>query len=194
MQEIQKYEAEAETQIIEFQQIEAVASEYAIECDEDAQAAAEALGEIQAKLRVVKDEYEKVKKPVRMTAKAIDDLFRKIRTPLEKSKEYIAAALKRYELNRQAEQAKLLEEASEALEDGDHEEAQGLIVQAQAKDEKLADNLRKRAVRKYRILDFAELPDEFKLEDSAKLNALAKSGSNPPPGVEFYDDITVYSK
>lgn len=46
---------------------------------------------------------------------------------------------------------------------------------------------------KARVVDFALLPDEYKLPNEQKLNAHARStkGERPIPGVEFYDDRVV---
>jgi hypothetical protein len=40
--------------------------------------------------------------------------------------------------------------------------------------------------RKYRILDFAKLPDTYKLENSVLLNKVTRAGIPEIPGVEFY--------
>ena len=50
---------------------------------------------------------------------------------------------------------------------------------------------------KYRIINFALLPDEFKIPDTAMLNTIAKKyhDQKPVAGVEFYDEptMTVYT-
>ena len=50
-----------------------------------------------------------------------------------------------------------------------------------------------RANWKARVVDFALLPDEYKLPNESKLNAHARTtkGERPIPGVEFYDDHIV---
>ena len=52
-----------------------------------------------------------------------------------------------------------------------------------------------RKVYKYKVVDFAKLPDEYKVEGSRKLGALARSsqGSANVPGVEFSIDTTTTS-
>ena len=55
-----------------------------------------------------------------------------------------------------------------------------------------------RANWKARVVDFALLPDDYKLPNESKLNSHARStkGERPIPGVEFYDDhvVTVRTK
>ncbi len=43
-------------------------------------------------------------------------------------------------------------------------------------------------VRKYRVLNFTELPDQYKIENSALLNKVVKAGIPSIPGVEIYTE------
>jgi hypothetical protein len=51
-------------------------------------------------------------------------------------------------------------------------------------------------IRKYKIVDFAKLPDEYKLENAVLLNKVTKAGVPTIAGVEFYyeDVLTVRSR
>lgn len=53
-----------------------------------------------------------------------------------------------------------------------------------------------RMIRKYRVVDFALLPDQYKIENSALLNKVVKAGIPSIPGIEIYEEpiITVTSK
>ncbi len=53
-----------------------------------------------------------------------------------------------------------------------------------------------RRTRKARVIDFAKLPDTYKLENTRLLNAAASSGVKEIPGVEFYfeESITTRSR
>ena len=46
-------------------------------------------------------------------------------------------------------------------------------------------------VRKYRVVDFAKLPDQYKIENSALLNKVVKAGIPEIPGVEIYTEETL---
>lgn len=46
-------------------------------------------------------------------------------------------------------------------------------------------------VRKYRVVDFAKLPDQYKIENSALLNKVVKAGIPEIPGVEIYSEETI---
>jgi len=46
-------------------------------------------------------------------------------------------------------------------------------------------------IRKYRVVDFAKLPDEYKIENSTLLNNLTKAGIPEIPGIEFYYEETL---
>lgn len=46
-------------------------------------------------------------------------------------------------------------------------------------------------IRKYRITDFAKLPDQYKIENSALLNKVVKAGIPEIPGVEIYEEETI---
>jgi len=45
-----------------------------------------------------------------------------------------------------------------------------------------------------RVVDFAELPDEFKMANDKKLEDAAKSGIAKVPGVEFYEEPTINTR
>jgi len=46
-------------------------------------------------------------------------------------------------------------------------------------------------IRKYRVINFAELPDQYKIENSALLNKVVKAGIHEIPGVEIYLEDTL---
>ncbi len=46
-------------------------------------------------------------------------------------------------------------------------------------------------IRKYRVVDFAKLPDQYKIENSALLNKVTKAGIHDILGVEFYFETTL---
>lgn len=46
-----------------------------------------------------------------------------------------------------------------------------------------------RMIRKYQVVDFAALPDQYKIENSALLNKVVKAGIPFIPGVEIWDDV-----
>jgi hypothetical protein len=46
-------------------------------------------------------------------------------------------------------------------------------------------------VRKYRVIDFAKLPDQYKIENSALLNKVVKAGIPEIPGVEIFVEETL---
>jgi len=46
-------------------------------------------------------------------------------------------------------------------------------------------------IRKYRVINFAELPDQYKIENSALLNKVVKAGIQEIPGVEIYSEDTL---
>lgn len=45
-----------------------------------------------------------------------------------------------------------------------------------------------KVIRKYKVINFAELPERFKQENKGELNKAAKGGEDDIPGVEFYYD------
>ena len=45
-----------------------------------------------------------------------------------------------------------------------------------------------RMIRKYRVVDFAALPDQYKIENSALLNKVVKAGIPSIPGVDIYEE------
>lgn len=46
-------------------------------------------------------------------------------------------------------------------------------------------------IRKYRVVDFSKLPDQYKIENSALLNKVVKAGIPEIPGVEIYTEETL---
>ena len=43
-------------------------------------------------------------------------------------------------------------------------------------------------IKKYRVINFAELPDQYKIENSVLLNKVVKAGIPSIPGVEIYTE------
>ena len=98
------------------------------------------------------------------------------------------------------EKAKAILEAEKekAIENWDFSEAEQIEVQKQTlvvpvvipPEHRAHVGISKRLIWKYRIVDFSILPDEFKLENSIKLNEVIKryKESTTIPGVEVYSE------
>jgi hypothetical protein len=90
----------------------------------------------------------------------------------------------------QEEQRKAAEKEAELRAKAAEQDLDPDLVQVEAPKVK-----GQRKVYKYRVVDFSKLPDEYKIEDSKKLGALARSsqGTAEVPGVEFKVDTVTTS-
>lgn len=140
-------------------------------------------------------------KTLRQSKDKIDDTFKEVRGPVESVVEAIKAKIARRnrELKEQAAEAQAALEEKAAEEQAAEEEAaaeegrEAREIKAPEVEQPTAlrtsiSTVAGTNIRKYRVIDFSKMPDEFKKEDKGALNRAAKGGRENVPGVEFYYD------
>lgn len=145
--------------------------------------------------------------PYERTKKAIIAWFNAHEAPLEKvqkeiGRQHLAYQAKKDEQARkETERLRKLAEAKQARQAA-KAEAQGLeappvvipmpTVQAPPKTVKTASgSLTTRRIWKHQVVDFAALPEEYKIADEVKLGKVVRAGVREIPGVRIYEEMVV---
>jgi hypothetical protein len=166
--------------------------------------AAEVVTLAQDVVKEIKESRLASTKILRSRTDEINGVFNEIGNPLEGVVKSIKAKIA--DRNREAEeqaaevQAKLEAEAAKAQEAEDESAAEEgrEAVEIQAPEvapppttvNTSTSRVSGNKTRKYRIIDFAKLPDEFKEPAKGPLHAAAKGGRDNVPGLEFYYENT----
>lgn len=152
------------------------------------------IASIKKALTAKKDEYYK---PVKAHLDAISRAFQVIIAPIEDADRITRdkwTAYRNVQEKRRVE-AEAINRAKEELARREAELNHGEItvdltpVEAPAPISRVQTNMGTAGItrnRKYRVVDFAKLPDQYKIENSALLNKVVKAGIPEIPGVEIY--------
>ncbi len=184
--------------VISFETMEL--ANYRLECDNSA-------------MKKIHDRLDDNKKRARQVWQDWNDLINELCEPFEKDKAYHQAQVKTYlrkvEEIRQAEEKRLrdiaqkqeeerrLAEAEEAEKRGDHEEAQAIIeepivvVTPVVKIETPKVNMGQyRTNWRWRVINFAKIPDAYKTTDDVKINAVVRAMKTVHgiPGIEAFEE------
>jgi hypothetical protein len=198
---------------------------YVITTDEQLQETAEALARIKGAFNRAEEARKKITGPIDQAKKAVMDFFRPAVDRLTQAEVILKNATRAYlekkEIERReaqkkadeerkkqedAERKRLEEQAEQAALLGDTESAQQfdaqkeqVFVPAPPVPPSVAmpkiPGLNQRKKWKARVVNFAILPDAYKLPDQTKLDgyATATHGNPPIPGVEFYEETIIGS-
>ena len=142
--------------------------------------------------------------PIREHLDAINTAFKDFTAPLDKADTITREKVKTFNLGQerqrreQEEINRLRLEAAQkeaALNQGEITEPVNL-VEVVAAPKKVSTELGSTAMRDnwtFEVIDFALLPDEYKMVNTSALNAFAKStkGTRPVPGIRIYNDPVV---
>ena len=161
-----------------------------------------------AKLKkALEDKRKEYVKPLQDHTKAINDAFKILIEPIEIAdkitREKILAFQAKQNLIRQ-EQEEInrlrMEAAQKEMElKGEITEPVNLVEVAPPTPTHIRTDMGmvgQRMIRKYRIINFVLLPDQYKIENSALLNKVVKAGIPSIPGVEIYEEaaLAVYTR
>lgn len=173
------------------------------------QDSADRAAEVLALVKGVYDDIETSRKasyrPLEDRKSAINNTFKEIRGPVEAVVEALKKSIGQFNREKREEAAEL-----QAKLDADAAEAQAAEEEEAAKEGREAREIQAPEVvatpttrttatgrvsggqvRKYRVLDFSKMPDEFKEENNGALHRAAVGGRDNVPGVEFYYDETI---
>ena len=154
-----------------------------------------------AKLRKAMEEKRKsYLQPFQEHIKEVNEAYKKLMEPIEIAdqitrKKILAFQTEQERIRREQEEINRLRmEAAQkeaALHEGEITEPVQLIEVAPETSKRVSTDMGtigQRKIRKYRIVDFALLPDQYKIENSALLNKVVKAGIPSIPGVEIYEE------
>jgi predicted transcriptional regulator len=165
--------------------------------------AAEVLAEVDWVMKRSENERLEAGRPYRDHSDAVSAEFNELTSPLSGVKERLQEEIDAYQEKKQADIEKERQKHEKLAER--RQERENKKAERQGRDPiihtppetpdadttiKLAGGgqIQGKKVRKYRVIDFAKLPDEFKQENKGALNKAAKSGREDVPGLEFYYD------
>jgi hypothetical protein len=165
--------------------------------------AAEVLAEVDWVIKRAENERLEAGRPYREHSDAISTEFNELTSPLTGVKEKLQEEIDSYQEKKQEEvekERKRQEKLAERRQERENKKAerQGrdpiIYTPPEIPDAdttiKLAGGgeIQGKKIRKYRVVDFSKLPDEFKQENKGACNKAAKSGVEEVPGLEFYYD------
>jgi len=170
-----------------------------ITSDDDVRESTNDLSIIAGLKKALREEQDRWTRPIREHLESVRNIFRVFTEPIEQAdnitREKIIAYRKEQErLRREAEEINRLrlEAARKEMElKGElTEPVSPAEVPPVAPDHYRGElgTLGRAMIRKYRVVDFAKLPDHYKIENSALLNKVVKAGIPSIPGVEIYEE------
>jgi len=178
----------------------------------DAKRAVEDLSLISNLKKALEERRKEYTQPLNAHLKEINEAFKGMVTPIELADATLRGKVGAYNreqerLRQEAERARALREEALTIEakltqqTGEifPETAPAVVMPEFHPATKVFTDvgyLNTRKVRKYRVINFSLLPDEYKLEDSVKLGKVVRAGINSIPGVEIYeeDSLVITSK
>lgn len=180
------------------------ANERTIATGEDVKDATNDLGAIAKFKKAVEEERQYYVGPLIAEKKEIDAFFKLLTDPIGEADKVTRSKILAYnaEIRRQREEAERIEaeklrlaQEEEALT-GEHTVELTEIEKPEATPERVRADMgmaSKMIIWKWEVTDFSQLPDEYKVVDSAMLNATVKKNhdSKQIPGVRIYPEETL---
>lgn len=180
------------------------AQEYAtarvIATAEDLKPATDDLSIIAKVKKALEEKRREYLKPLQDHVKEINEVFKTLAYPIEEADRITRSKILAF----QAEQDRIRREQEEinqmrmqaaekeaALKNGEITESVNLVEVSPEAPKRVSTEMGtvgQRKIRKYRVINFAELPDQYKIENSALLNKVVKAGIPTIPGVEIYEE------
>lgn len=148
------------------------------------------LSSVRGLLKGLEDERTSLTKPLLESKRRIDAMFTGTTTPLKQAEGVIREKLAGAARLRLAAETAARLAAETAAAEGRH--ADVIDALASAPDAVSTSGSSARVVKKWRVVDFARVPDEYKLVDECAVGAT--KGAKEIPGIEWYDDVAVRAK
>ena len=154
----------------------------------------------------IKEKKEEYYRPAKDILNEIDDAFKLLSEPLahaikvtrEKSTAYLLEQKRRQQEQEEINRKRMEAAEAEMKLKGELTESVNLVEVVEAPKHTRAElgTSGLMDVWKYEVTDFAALPDEYKVVDTAMLNSIAKKHHDQKeiPGVRFYNDPTLQSR
>lgn len=174
-----------------------------IATNDDVKAATDDLTLIAKLKRTLEDKRKEYTGPINTHLKAINEAFKMLMAPVEQADQLTRSKILAYrqEQDRKAREVeeinRLRMEAAQreaAMNNGEIKEPVQIVEAPIPVVNKVyvpGGTLGIMKVRKYRVVDFALLPNQYKIENSALLNKVVKAGIPSIPGVQIYEEETL---
>ena len=174
---------------------------------EDAKVATDDLSIISRLKKAMEEKRKEYLKPLQEQTKAINDVYKILMEPIEAADRVTREKI----LSFQAEQGRIRREQEEInrlrIEAAQKEmELKGEITESVNLVEVLPEapkrvstdmgTVGQRMIRKWEVIDAAQVPEEYKVLDSAKITKVVKAGIPSIPGIRIYEEpiLTVNAK
>jgi len=173
------------------------AEKYAIATIEDVEDASGFLRKIKDMEQVVEDKRTSFTKPLNESLKNINDTFKKMREPLEQARRIVSDKIlgwKRIENDRiAAEQAAIRKRQEAEAEERRKNDIQEVIKAPEivAPIENKIGNIQTVKRWTFDIVDFAAVPDSFKVINQIEVNSAIRTGTREVPGLKIYQIETL---
>jgi len=170
-----------------------------IASDEDIVAVTQILSTVAKVKKGLEDKRKEFVGPLQGYVKSINDIFKGFSDPIEEADRLIRGKVLEFQRAQEAKQREIEEINRMRLEAAEREKAiKGEVSEpvelVESVPEPLtrvtteAGTLGKRMVRKWEVLDFSLLPDDYKTLDSARITKVVRAGIPEIPGVRIYEE------
>lgn len=150
------------------------------------------LKDVHEGIKNIEKERKKITSPLNKSLRATNKMFREIKKPLEETKEILKEKIlewqiaERERIEKEEERRRKIQMAH--IEKGHNVEE---MVQLDRPDKTIA-NSQLRKVWTFKVTDFSQVPDEYKVIDKkAVKKVLKKDKTTKIPGIEFYQEETL---
>lgn len=192
-------DAEVKTIYIEALKLQEYAESRVIATAEDLKPATDDLSIIAKVKKALEEKRREYLKPLQDHVKEINEVFKTLTYPIEEANRVTRSKILAFQAEQdriRREQEEINRKRQEAAEaemrlTGELSESVNLVEVSPEAPKKISTEMGtvgQRMIRKYRVINFAELPDQYKIENSALLNKVVKAGIPTIPGVEIYEE------
>jgi len=154
---------------------------------ETAEQASLLLRNIKLQIKSAEDIRTSFTKPINESLRAINAKFKEATKPLKASEAVIKVKILKWQRSENERIAK--DEAKrQKLQESHFEKGHNVNPLIQLDRVESVGTTSTRKVKKWKMIDFKKLPDEYKIADEVLLNKLVRGGKTDIPGIEIYED------
>lgn len=167
------------------------AKSFIVENEEDVEVASDFLRTIKDTEKKIEDKRLEFTQPLNQSLRAINDTFNKLKKPLKQAREFLSDRVLSWR-REEAEKIKKEEERRRKIQEA-HEKA-GHEVKKTIELEKVKSTIGNTRARKdwtFEIINFSELEDKFKIENTVMINQAIRSGVKSIKGLRIYQKETL---
>lgn len=189
-----------EVAVVKGQATKALAAAQAliISSPEEMQAATDHLSKMKTVAKMIKERKEAITKPLQEALTSARSLFQPIEANLADAEALVKRKMLDYNAKVEREEAEKKAKIARDLEAGKIKEATAIkkmeaVPEVQTKVEGKVGTVTTKTIKKYRVIDEAQLPREFLMPNMAKITEALKAGQNVP-GAEVYEEKVIAAR